>query len=100
MAVILRPGRNEEGWSRDVRCEGEDDSPGCGALIRVTKDDLFAYKFGETALLCPCCGMRVLIDEPFTDLPSEQTWRDTHPDPQQEAEEETRRAQATVYHGC
>ena len=110
MAVILRPGRNEVGWSKDVECGGDNgyDRIGCGALLRITKADLFwthgqKGNASELSCLCPLCSTRIVVDELFDGrdgLPSEQTWRAAHPDPQKEADVETRRAQATVYHGC
>lgn len=62
---VIKPGaQTAPTW--EATCKGETDEPGCGALLRVTKDDLFVSIWGSgmddfndeqrVTFLCPQCG--------------------------------------------
>ena len=82
---VIRPGRDDPKWSKEFECRGKDGmgrSVGCGALLRVTKRDLFTenvHDIGgprdEVRFKCRCCGTTVTINEPFVELPTKENWR-------------------------
>ncbi len=86
---IVRPGREQDGWSKEFECTGtEYNGPtGCGALLRVTKADLFqkhTHDIGgardETVMMCPCCGAQTVLPEPFVSLPTDKEWAEANPE--------------------
>ena len=63
---VIKPGSlNSPTW--EATCRGEDDDPGCGAVLRVTREDLYISIWGSgmddfndeqrVTILCPQCGV-------------------------------------------
>lgn len=67
---LLKPGRQQRGWSMEFECTGHGNrGGGCGAMLLVEKDDVFiteSHAMGETdrynTFKCSECGV-------LTDLP-------------------------------
>jgi len=82
---VIRPGRDDPKWSKEFECRSENymGRPiGCGALLRVTRQDLFTTHVhndcgprDEVQFRCKLCGTEVAIDEPFVDLPEKKDWQ-------------------------
>ena len=90
----ITPGYNELGWTGQVRCT-EHRYPdfsackemGCGALLEVTKDDLYTVTvFNQRSLpreearfTCPCGAENALsCGEFFNGLPNKEDWIKSH----------------------
>lgn len=90
---VLKPGRQQKGWSIEIKCSGSGNgNGGCGAFLLVEQDDLFQTSSScrdetdyYTTFRCPQCG--VLTDLPrgkvpdtvTSVLPSHTTWVEAHP---------------------
>lgn len=86
----LTPGCNEEGWSMTVQCIGDIESDGkgavrgCGARLRITKEDLYTTLYygmpiyGTRVRFTCLCGVGNELPLPesklFTDLPTKDEW--------------------------
>lgn len=93
MVQKLGLGYNEQGWSMEMVCEGADGILGCGAPIRITKDDVYKMTgavagkmIGVTpkniaAVRCPCRA-QTLVPRGylFTNLPTEYEKLTRHPE--------------------
>jgi len=85
---VIRPGREQAGWSKEFECVGSRGIAGCGALLRVTKEDLFkrnehdiSGRHVDTIMTCPCCGAQSVIKgEKFQTLPDEKEWTAANPE--------------------
>lgn len=87
------PGYNEPGWTGQVQCTkqkahfaAQDDGKGCGALLEVTKADLYVVPVhdirgerSEVRFTCFCGAENLMpFGELFTELPYKQDWHKSH----------------------
>jgi hypothetical protein len=64
---VIKPGREQRGWAKEVSCTGEGNSfGGCGALLLVEEGDLFQtsrHSYGDSSpeyfatFVCGACGV-------------------------------------------
>ena len=72
---ILKEGREQSGWSREMKCTGEGNGGGgCGASLLVSVNDMY-YTYShhydgssETYITfaCPSCGVETDVDDKNT----------------------------------
>ncbi len=73
---VLKPGRQQKGWSTEAKCTGHGNGEGgCGAKLLVEQDDLFLTSStvrDETDYFVTfkCCACGVLTDLPDGRVPS------------------------------
>ena len=85
---IIKPGRQQDGWTEQYKCTGEGNKGGgCGAVLEVNKADLFHttrcsldVEYFMTFKCC-ACGVLTDIDDRETpwyprELPSHSEWHD------------------------
>lgn len=87
---ILKPGREQKGWSKECRCSGfGNGAGGCGAKLLVEEGDLFQTSRsdygGDTdyfvTFRCSACGVLTDIQgTPFNapSLPTKAEWLKAH----------------------
>ncbi|MEK7546001.1 MAG: hypothetical protein AAB554_02890 [Patescibacteria group bacterium] len=91
---VIRPNREDPQWKREVECSSSAlgdmgyDKQGCGAVLEVTKADLFIHETESglcivevSSFVCPCCGEIMPCGEPFGDLPNYKKWRERQTPP-------------------
>lgn len=69
---ILKPGREQKGWAKELKCTGAgNDGGGCGALLLVEEADIFqtsSSALHETdyyiTFKCAACGVFTDIKDP------------------------------------
>ena len=62
---IIKPGRQQNGWSKEAKCTGSGNGDGgCGAVLLVEEADLFRTEsncrdetYYYTTFKCPACGI-------------------------------------------
>jgi len=61
---VLKPGRQQRGWSIEHSCTGDgNDDGGCGALLLVEQPDLFkTYQGSDVCITFKCSECGVLTD--------------------------------------
>ena len=85
----IAPGYNEAGWTGQVQCTKSRasiavglDGKGCGAMIEVTKADLYIVTAQdimgsrkEVRFICFCGAENIMpLGELFTNLPNHKEW--------------------------
>lgn len=83
---IIKPGREQKGWSREATCTGRGNgNGGCGATLLVEQADVyktFRHCRDETDVFytftCACCGVETDFGDgvhiPFS-APDKETWK-------------------------
>ena len=81
---IIKEGRNQKGWAKELECTGEGNSKGgCGAILLVEEGDIFHthhYDYGGghdiyTSFECAACGVITDIDAPSRRYPDYADWK-------------------------
>ena len=86
---LIRPGRDQKGWSKEFVCTGDGNgNGGCGAVLLVEEDDIFRTSSchqGEVdqfhTFRCCACGVDTDIEVPVrvaSKAPSKSIWLSTH----------------------
>ena len=83
---IIKKGREQKGWSREIKCSGNGNGGGgCGSLLLVSEYDMYlmhSYHYDGshevyTTFMCPGCGVETDIghrDTPSRSLPDKKDW--------------------------
>lgn len=89
---IIKPGKNQKGWSTEVKCTGSGNGGGgCGATLRVDESDLYhtyrsVHYDDETfdTFTCINCGVETDLNNVPSQiaqrLPSKSAWKDSKKD--------------------
>jgi hypothetical protein len=83
---VLKPGRQQRGWSKEFECTGKGNGGGgCGAVLLVEQGDLYktySHALYETdthvTFCCAACGVETDVDRAYTgshrSLPDKSDW--------------------------
>jgi hypothetical protein len=73
---VIKPGRDQRGWSKEFECTGKGNGDGgCGATLLVEKADVYRthrYDYGGghdtfNTFACGACGVETVVPRvPFT----------------------------------
>ena len=88
---VIKPGREQKGWSQEFTCTGNGNGGGgCGAVLLIEEDDLYYTEnsfMGETnrytTFKCCACGVETDLSTKDTPrlnkaIPSKEQWRKKH----------------------
>lgn len=81
---VVKPGREQSGWSSEQRCTGDGNGGGgCGAVLLVEQPDL--YRTGRSSydgsrdefvtFTCACCGVETDIENCPGNVSSVLPWK-------------------------